>query len=87
MAVSKKCVFIGFAVFFCLISRSAFATESEDSSPALQLAKRVALYHNTKDLPSRGYQLSSFAVKRSKQLQAVRLKGNQKNSSGSAITQ
>lgn len=48
--------------------------EEEESSRALQIAKRVALAKNTEELPSRGYQLSSLAVKRSKALQALRLR-------------
>ncbi len=71
-----------FSFFFLfLLSSVAFAaadTENSEESLGLQVARRDALNKNTKELPSRGYQLSSFVVRKTKGLQAVNIEKKSK---------
>jgi len=76
-----------FLVSYASSASAAIDDEGEKQSLVLQIAKRVALTYNTQELPSRGYQLSSLAVKKSKKLQAVQLQDPKSISSTAPVKQ
>ena len=66
-----KTSFSVLCLFVASVSASAIAATNqpapvEESSPALQLARRVAAMENSKDLPSRAVTLGQRAAKNSK---------------------
>ncbi len=65
-----KIIAISFIFSACAMAANS---NTDENSPAMQAAKRVALHENTKELPSLGYQWSSFVVKKAKKLQASKL--------------
>ena len=69
-------------IFFSLVFMSSIGLQAraDENSIGLQAARYLALHENTKNLPSRGYQLSARAVKNSRALQAINLPIDTKNS-------
>ena len=65
-----------------ILAVSAYAESDTGASRGLQMARRLALKENTKNLPSLGYKLSSLVVKRAKKsVQAVNIKQENKKKS------
>jgi hypothetical protein len=70
---------------FLVLFLSASGVAMADESPAMQIAKRVAIMENSRDLPSRAVWLSNRVAHNSRELAYVRAKASKKKSRPQSI--